>query len=236
MQSVDILIPSYFKVDFFGNGVPALLRNKVFIHERLLFEHISLIQSRLLNTYPYSQLMNPKNEDKMLILKRKMEKFINVVTVEPVGKSIEELNNIRDTTTNMSKLFDGLKVFKYSKRLPGSNDVVDLWVEECIYTKIDEYPILFNKSTVEGIVKRKISPIENAVKNIETKILKFTLLKYSCYKAIKSNEKSLLSLFQEFWRNITGTISVLVNGGFSKYKKFLVEPICNRYDKKKLKN
>lgn len=234
MQNTDKLIPRFFKVDFFGNGFPSVLRNKVFIYEGLPFEHISSIQSRLLKMHPYSQIVNPQNEDEMLMLKKKMDKFINVVTVEPVRNSIEESNNILEITANMPRLYNGLKEFKYSKRLPGSNDVIDLWVEEYIYTTTDEFPTLFYKSVVENIVKRRISPIENAIKDIETKIQELTSLKYSCYKTIKNNEESTLSLFQEFSRSITGTISAPVNGGFSKYKKFLIEPTCNLYDQDKI--
>lgn len=234
MQHVDKMIPNYFKVEFFGNGFPSMLRNKVFIYEGLPFEHISSIQSRLLQMYPYSQVVNTPSEDEISVLNRKIDKFISVVTVEPVEKAIDQANNILDTTTSMSRLHDGLKVFKYSKRIPGSSDVADIWVEEYIYTTVDEFPTLFYKSPVKDVIKRRISPIENAIRDIETKILELTTLKYSCYKTVKNNDELSLNLFQEFSRNITGTISAPVNGGLSKYRKFLIEPTCDQYAKNKI--
>lgn len=234
MQSIDRLVPTYFKVSFMGYGFPLALRNKIFIFEGLPFEHISSMHNRLLKVYHGSTIVNTQEETDQLLAKTKMGKFINVVTVEPQLELSEEYisrtkNSLINNRVRLYVENRDLRTFRNSRRLPGSKSMTDLWVEEYTYTTVDTFPTLTYRSFVESIRKRNLSPIENAVRTLQTKIQDLTGLENMCYKVLKDQDESL-NIFKELSRNLTGTISAPINGGIAEYKEFLQEPKCQDFN------
>lgn len=228
MQSIDRLVPTYFKVSFMGYGFPLALRNKIYIFEGFPFEHISSMHNRLLKVYHGSTIINTQEETDKLLAKTKMGKFINVVTVEPELELSEEYvsrtkNSVISNRVRFYVENRDLRTFRNSRRLPGSKRVTDLWVEEYTYTTVDTFPILTYRSPVESIRKRKLTPIENAIRTLQTKIHDLTGLENMCCKVLKDQSESL-NIFKELSRNLTGTISAPINGGIAEYNEFLQEP------------
>lgn len=227
MQSIDRLVPTYFKVTFMGYGFPLALRNKIYIFEGLPYEHISSMHNRLLKVYHGSTIINTQEETDKLLAKTKMGKFINVVTVEPELEMSEEyINRTKNSLISNRVRFyvenRDLRTFRNSRRLPGSKRVTDLWVEEYTYRTVDAFPILSYRSPVESIRKRKLAPIENAIRTLQTKIQDLTGLENMCCKILKDQNDSL-NVFNELSRNLTGTISAPINGGIAEYNEFLQE-------------
>lgn len=229
LQSIDRLVPTYFKVAFMGFGFSSSLRNKIFIFEGLPFEHITSMQNRLINVYHGSTIIQSQVDE--LLLKPTMGKYINVTTVEPrfhlsddytkrVKKS--DMNNkIRMYIENRD-----LRTFSSSRRLPGSTSVLDLWVEESTYTAASTFPTLMYRSEIIDVQVSRLSPIENAIRSLQMKIQELNGLLNMGHKVLKENGDSS-EIFDELSRNITGTISAPINGGSLQYKEFLKEPNSN---------
>ncbi|CCK69081.1 guanine nucleotide exchange factor DCK1 KNAG_0B06540 [Huiozyma naganishii CBS 8797] len=239
LQSVDRLVPTYFKVSFMGFGFPNSLRNMMFIFEGLSFEHITSMHGRLLKLYHGSTIVNSQEMVDELLMKPTMGKYINVTTVEPQFELSEEYaksnkTNMINDKVRMYVENRNLRTFSNARRLPGSKGVTDLWVEEYTYKTVSTFPTLMNRSPVESVMKRKLSPLENAVKSLQLKIQELSGLESMCYKTVKDQDDPS-NVFNELSRNITGTISAPVNGGLSKYKEFLQEPVCSQVDSYELR-
>ena len=234
LQSVDRLVPTYFKVSFMGFGFSSAIRNKIFIFEGLPFEHITSMQNRLVNVYHGSTIIQSVELVDELLLRPTMGKCIHVATVEPRFHLSEDYTKSSKTPNMNNKVRmyienRDLNTFSSSRRLPGSTSVSDLWVEESTYTTVGTFPTLMYRSEVIETQSTKLSPVENAIRSLQMKIQELSALLNMGHKLLKENGDTS-EIFEELSRNLTGTISAPVNGGSMQYKIFLKEPLSEELD------
>lgn len=239
LQSIDRLVPTYFKVSFMGYGFPNSLRNKSFIFEGLPFEHITSMHSRLLKIYHGSTIVREQEKVDEIQMKPPMGKFIYVTTVEPqFSISDEYISSVkRSSINNKVRMYienRDLRTFSNSRRLPGSTGIIDLWVEEYTYTTFATFPTLMYRSEIKNVEKKILSPLESAIRSLQMKIQELNGLENMGYRALKEKTDSS-EVFNELSRNITGTISAPINGGITQYKEFLKAPFCDKFEDSELK-
>ncbi|CAI4035316.1 hypothetical protein SMKI_12G4670 [Saccharomyces mikatae IFO 1815] len=225
LQSIDRLVPTYFKISFMGFGFPKSLRNKSFIFEGLPFEHITSMHDRLLRSYHGSNIVHSQEEVDMLSMNPPMGKYIHVASVEPCLSISDNYTSSdkKSSINNKVRMYienRNLRTFSNSRRLPGAKGVTDLWVEEYTYHTMNTFPTLMNRSEILKVTKSKLSPLENAIRSLQVKIQELYGLENMCNKTLKDHG-DVNDLFSELSTNITGTISAPVNGGISQYKAFL---------------
>ncbi|QLQ79908.1 hypothetical protein HG537_0C05570 [Torulaspora globosa] len=225
LQTVDRLIPTYFKVSFSGLGFPTSIRNKSFIFEGLPFEHITSMHDRLLRLYHGTTIVRSQHEMDNHFANPSMGKYIHVVGVEPqfdlsehYKKSIDSKHFLNSKVWIYIKNRE-LRTFSNSVKLPGSTSVTDLWVEEITYTTSSTFPTLMNRSEVVEMITRRLSPFQTAIRSLRVKIQELNGLENMCWKVIKGRDNSS-DAFNELSRNLAGTIDSPVNGGFAKYRAF----------------
>ncbi|QLL32388.1 hypothetical protein HG536_0C05570 [Torulaspora globosa] len=230
LQTVDRLIPTYFKVSFSGLGFPTSIRNKSFIFEGLPFEHITSIHERLLRLYHGTTIVRSQREMDEHFANPPMGKYIHVVGVEPqfdlsdhYKKSVDSKHFLNSKVWIYIKNRE-LRTFSNSVKLPGSTSVTDLWVEEVTYTTASTFPTLMNRSEVVEVVTRRLSPFQTAIRSLRVKIQEFNGLENMCWKVIKGRDNSP-DAFNELSRNLAGTIDSPVNGGFAKYRAFSTQDL-----------
>ncbi|SCV99424.1 LAFE_0A02850g1_1 [Lachancea fermentati] len=226
LQTVNRLIPTYFKVTFVGFGFPTSIRQKSFIYEGLPFEHITSMQSRILLSHPGSRLITKQEEMDNLLVNPPMGKCIHVIAVEPqLGLSEKFINqDKKNSVNNKIRLYienRNLNTFCGSRMLPGASSVTDLWVKEFTYETTSTFPTLMNRAEIKKVSEKTLSPIENAIKSMQFKIQDLTGLEDTCCKLIKENG-DYSGAFSELSRNISGTIDAPVNGGVSQYREFFL--------------
>ncbi|XDT15723.1 Dock homology region 2 [Nakaseomyces glabratus] len=238
LQSVDRLVPTYFRVALLGFGFPNSLRNRMFIFEGLPFEHITSMHDRLLKIYHGSSIVQTLDEVDELLMHPPMGKFIHVCTVEPRFALSEQYSTSRKSELNNKiRMYienRNLRTFSHFRRLAGSKSVTDLWVEEYTYGTVNTFPTLMNRSEIIEVSRRKLSPLENALRTLQMKIQELYGLENMCYKVIKE-QSDYINVLNELSRSITGTISAPINGGISQYKVFLEEANRDKFDKNDLK-
>lgn len=227
LQNVDRLVPSYFKVSFYGFGFPKNLRGKTYIFEGLPFEHITSIHNRLLKLYPGSKLVNSFTEADRLLVSPPNGKYIHVISVEPkleisdeyaTSEKKNDINNkVRSYVENRN-----LRTFSSSRKVAGTQGITDLWVIEYIFETKSTFPTLMNRSEVVNIDEKRLSPISNAIKSLQQKIQELSGLEDMCYKLIKENG-DCSEIFSELSRNISGTIDAPINGGIAEYRVFYTD-------------
>ena len=234
LQSVDRLVPTYFKVSFLGFGFSSAIRNKIFIFEGLPFEHITSMQNRLVNVYHGSTIIQSAELVDKLLLRPTMGKCIHVATVEPRFHLSEDYTRSSKTPNMNNKVRmyienRDLNTFSSSRRLPGATSVSDLWVEESTYTTVGTFPTLMYRSEIIETQSKKLSPVENAIRSLQVKIQELSGLLNMGHKLLKENGDTS-EVFEELSRNLTGTISAPVNGGSMQYKVFLKKPLEDELD------
>ncbi|CAB4256191.1 similar to Saccharomyces cerevisiae YLR422W Protein of unknown function with similarity to human DOCK proteins (guanine nucleotide exchange factors) [Maudiozyma barnettii] len=234
LQSLDRLVPTYFKVSFMGFGFSSSLRNKTFIFEGLPFEHITSMQNRLLNVYHGSSIIQSVDEVSRLLIKPTLGRCINVTTVEPrfyISNDYTRSLNMANMNNKIRMYIENrdLNTFSSSRRLPGATNVADLWVEESTYTTASTFPTLMYRAEIIETKTEKLSPVQNAIRSLQVKIQELSGLLNMGHKILKENGDSL-EIFEELSRNITGTISAPINGGSMQYKVFLKGPYSVNID------
>lgn len=237
LQSVDRLVPTYFRVALLGFGFPNSLRNRMFIFEGLPFEHITSMHDRLLKIYHGSSIVQTLDEVDELLINPPMGKYIHVCTVEPRLAISEEYSTSRKSELNNKiRMYienRNLRTFSHFRRLPGSKSVIDLWVEEYTYGTINTFPTLMNRSEIIEVSRRKLSPLKNALRSLQLKIQELYGLENMSYKVIKE-QGEYSNVLNELSRSITGTISAPINGGISQYKVFLTEENKDKFNPNEL--
>ncbi|GME70227.1 unnamed protein product [Ambrosiozyma monospora] len=225
---------SYFKIAFIGYGFPVSVRGKEFICEGLPFEHITSIHHRLARKYPGSRIISNEEKARELLTKTPFGKFLHIKTVTPmkssdsgmvsVGLGIGSGLNSLSYTSRQYLNHLNLNTFVTSRRIPGSTNVTNLWIEETTYETQLTFPTLMNRSEIKFTTTVKLSPIKNAVKSLISKIEELSSLEFM----IKQNLKDQIdpatiansSVFSSLSRNLAGTIDSPVNGGVGQYKAF----------------
>lgn len=242
LQTVDRLIPTYFKVSFSGLGFPTSVRNKSFIFEGMPFEHITSMHDRLLRIYHGTTIVRSQTEMDSHFANPSMGRYIHVVGVEPQFDISEHYKKSADNNHFLnSKVWiyiknRELRAFSNSIMLPGSTCVTDLWVNEVTYTTAATFPTLMNRSEIVEVITRRLSPFQTAMRSLRVKIQEFNGLENMCWKVIKGKD-DYSDAFNELSRNLSGTIDSPINGGFAKYRAFLgpeLQPPLEREDAESL--
>lgn len=238
LQTVDRLVPTYFKVSFAGFGFPSSTRNKSFIYEGLPFEHITSMQTRLLVSHPGSKIVSTQDEINNLLVNPPIGKFIHVITVEPRVEVSDAFTNKskRENANNKIRLYienRDLDTFCTYRMLPGATSATDLWVKELTYQTSSTFPTLMNRAEIKGETSKTLSPVENAIRSMQLKIQDLTGLEDTSYKLIKENG-DYSAVFPELSRNISGTIDSPVNGGVSQYREFFTQQSNDSCDENQL--
>ncbi|SCV04799.1 LANO_0G12486g1_1 [Lachancea nothofagi CBS 11611] len=238
LQTVDRLVPTYFKVAFAGFGFPTSTRNKTFIYEGLPFEHITSMQTRLLVSHPGSKIVGTQEEAENLLVNPPIGKFIHVIAVEPRVEISDAFTNKskKENANNKIRLYienRDLNTFCTYRMLPGATTATDLWVKELTYETISTFPTLMNRAEVTNTSTKTLSPVENAIRSMQLKIQDLTGLEDTSYKLLKENG-DYSAIFPELSRNISGTIDSPVNGGVSQYREFFTQANVEACDESQL--
>lgn len=235
LQTVDRLVPTYFKVSFTGLGFPSSLRNKRFIFEGLPFEHITSMHDRLLRVYHGTTIVQSQERMDELFINSSVGRFIHVSSVEPQFELSEHFqrnadkNHFLNNKTWMYIENRNLRTFSNSRRLPGATGVTDLWVNEMTYRTTSTFPTLMNRSEIIEVTQRKLSPLQNALRSLRIKVQELNGLENMCWKVIKEHgDRS--EIFGELSRNMTGTIDAPVNGGITQYREFLNPDMASDFE------
>ncbi|KAM3163935.1 DOCKER domain-containing protein [Lachancea thermotolerans] len=238
LQTVDRLVPTYFKVSFAGFGFPSSTRNKAFVYEGLPFEHITSMQTRLLVSHPGSKIVGSQDEINNLLVNPPIGKFIHVIAVEPRVEISDAFTNKskKENANNKIRLYienRDLDTFCTYRMLPGATSATDLWVKELTYKTDSTFPTLMNRSEIKNESSKTLSPVENAIRSMQLKIQDLTGLEDTSHKLIKENG-DYSAIFPELSRNISGTIDSPVNGGVSQYREFFIQKDIEACDESQL--
>lgn len=222
IASTERTYPAYFRVAYYGEGWPTSLRQKMFVYRGLDWEKFAAFCDRLHQKHPKATLIKSINtpgddvrfsEAQFLQITavqpepdRSKDVFINP-EVPPVVRAYFEHN-----TTNLFSFTRPLAKRDQELATAGGPEFTELWVEKTYLRCEDAFPTVLRRSEVAEVQVVEISPLENALNDVEAKReeletleKKYTALgKVSTPNKINTNRLSMA---------LNGAVDAPVNGG-----------------------
>lgn len=209
VDSVTRVSPQYFRVSYIGVGFPRSLRNRQFIFEGNPSEKLETIHDRLHKIYPGVTIVSKES------LAKPDGQYLFVSAVVPEYQKPPGLTMM----TQGAREYHGrlnLKLFSYSRPLPGNTSPLDLWVEKTVYETYQVFPTIVKRSEVKAVSVIKLSPLENALQLLEAKMAELIEL-----ERVYNKGKVDPSMLTKFEIVLSGSVDSPVNGGIQIYRAFL---------------
>lgn len=220
----------YYRVGYYGQGFPAFLRNKVFIHRSKDYERLSDFSKRLTGLFPEAIKLEPTAP-----ITRDMQasddQYLQINSVDPIVELPEKFKDkflhphiFLFYESNRVKDFCCSRVFKRNS-LHGESEISCLWLERV--TMRTKYPLpgIAPCFLVVESSTKELPPIQIAIEDLEKKQDEF-IKELSNYYFNVSNQ-NVSTLLQK----IQGVVEAAVNGGIDQYEKaFMCPEFMNRRD------
>ena len=181
---VDRFYPEYYRVAFLGKGwiekdsrQAVSVRGRHLIYRGKEWEKLGEFMERILTKYPGAKLVKNNSWPVEATITESDEKWLQIckVDVQPVAVDRAAMMSVPDRILQWS-LVNGSRAFTFSRPLKknigkrgASNEFACLWLEQFEMTTENPLPHFLKCSEVKQITRREISPIENAVNNVESK-------------------------------------------------------------------
>ncbi|XP_042868283.1 dedicator of cytokinesis protein 3-like isoform X2 [Penaeus japonicus] len=212
----------YFRVGFYGLGLPLFVRNKVFIYRGLEYEQIVAFTQRIQTEFPQAKMLhhNTPPDD---TIRSSDGQYIQICAVKAVPEPNLKFEGI-EVDERILKYYtvNHVRHFVYDRptyRGPADkeNEFKNLWIERTTYTTECELP---------GILKW--------FEVVEQRIEQLCPPQYAC-ETVERNNKQLRQVMQHYRANpqdniqpftmrLQGTIDAAVNGGIAKYQDAFFGP------------
>ncbi|KAF2367981.1 DHR-1 domain [Trinorchestia longiramus] len=205
----------YFRVGFYGMGLPLFVRNKAFIYRGLEYEQIGTFTERIQSEFPQAKLLsyNLPPDD---ATKSSSDQFIQICAVKPVPEPRPEFEGV-EIDERILKYYNNNNVSRFIYNRPNArghtdkdNEFKNLWVERITYTISSSLPGILKWFEVEYQSVEQICPPQYACETVDnrTREIKNAVNNY------RANPKENTQLFTML---LKGAIDAAVNGGIAMY-------------------
>ncbi|KAK4293650.1 hypothetical protein Pmani_033668 [Petrolisthes manimaculis] len=212
----------YFRVGFYGLGLPLFVRNKVFIYRGLEYEQIVAFTQRIQTEFPQAKMLshNTPPDD---TIKSSDGQYIQICAVKAVPEANPMFDGV-EVDERILKYYSNNHVrhFVYDRpthRGPADkdNEFKNLWIERITYTTEFELPGILKWFEVVDQSIEQLCPPQYACETVErhNKQLRQITLHY------KANPQDNI---QPFTMRLQGTVDAAVNGGIAKYQDAFFGP------------
>eukprot|EP00057_Strongylocentrotus_purpuratus_P006618 XP_011661092.1 PREDICTED: dedicator of cytokinesis protein 1 isoform X2 [Strongylocentrotus purpuratus] len=214
--------PEYFKVWYIGQGFPAFLKNRVFIYRGKEYERLADFVARQQQLYPSATLLNKTTPPDKELFENKGQ-ILQIVPVQPKRDNKKEFRgkNISEQILSYYSVNEVQK-FTYSRpfhkeQKDRENEFKTMWIERTHFTT--EYKLPGNLRWFEVVESctEELSPIQNAIENMEdvNRKLRALIIQHEEDPNLPINPLSL---------QLNGVIDSAVMGGPVMYERaFCVE-------------
>ncbi|KAB7505587.1 Dedicator of cytokinesis protein 2, partial [Armadillidium nasatum] len=165
----------YFRVGFYGHGLPLFVRNKVFIYRGLEYESIPAFTQRLQAEFPHAKLLshNTPPDD---VTRSADEQFIQICAVKPLAEPRSEFDGV-EVDERILKYYNNNQIKKFILDRPvhrgqidKDNEFKNLWIERIIYTTECELPGILKWFEVSEQVTEQVCPPKYACETVQINI------------------------------------------------------------------
>ncbi|KAJ3508883.1 hypothetical protein NLJ89_g5517 [Agrocybe chaxingu] len=215
--------PDYYRVTFYGN-FPAALRDKRFIYRGYEWEKFGAFCERMLNKHPGAQLLRAAG-DPPVDIRYGNDQYIQCTAVTPEpNRSLPVFEN-PDVPLAVRTYYEhsAINLFSSSRQIRKTtrDGTEETWTEKTYYTTEEAFPTVLRRSEVVNVEIIEISPLENALQEIEekTKELAGLHLKYQAL-AKTAQEVSTNALAM----SLNSAVDAPLNTGIGSYRQIFFSP------------
>ncbi|KAL0580339.1 Deoxycytidine kinase 1 [Marasmius crinis-equi] len=218
----------YYLVSFYGN-FPAAIRDKRFIYRGYEWEKFGAFCERMLNKHPGAQLLKTTG-DPPVDIRFGSDQYIQCTAVTPEPDRHLPVFTNPDVPQAVRAYYEhsDVKLFSTSRQVPKvtRDREEEVWIEKTYFTTEDTFPTVLRRSQVVAMEVAEISPVENALEEIEQKTKELA--------ALELKYQSLAQTAQEVSTNalsmaLNAVVDAPVNTGITAYRQqFFTSDYINR--------
>ncbi|KAF9562776.1 cytoplasmic protein [Agrocybe pediades] len=215
--------PDYYRVTFYGN-FPAAIRDKKFIYRGYEWEKFGAFCERMLNKHPGAHLLKATGEPPVDI-RFGNDQYIQCVAVTPEPDRDQPVFTNPDVPLAVRTYYEhsGINLFSSSRQVRRTtrDGTEEVWVEKTYYTTEQAFPTVLRRSEVINVELVEISPLENALQEVEdkTKELGGLHLKYQALAKTTHNVGT-----NALAMALNGAVDAPLNTGIAAYRQIFFSP------------
>ncbi|PWZ03173.1 hypothetical protein BCV70DRAFT_183899 [Testicularia cyperi] len=222
--------PAYFRVAYYGQDWPASLQGKMFVYRGLDWEKLDAFCDRLHAKHPKATLIKsaatPGDEVGL-----SDGQFLQVTAINPEPDRTKDIFTNPEVPPIVRAYYEhsATDLFSFTRPLPrraaatsadetgGEVAYTELWVEKTYLRCEDAFPTVLRRSEVAEIHVVEISPLENALNDVQAKTDELITLekKYTALSKVASGKINTNRLSMA----LNGAVDAPVNGGIPMYRR-----------------
>uniref|UniRef100_A0A6P4FAD5 Dedicator of cytokinesis protein 3 isoform X1 n=1 Tax=Drosophila rhopaloa TaxID=1041015 RepID=A0A6P4FAD5_DRORH len=210
--------PEYFRVGFYGMGLPLFVRNKQFVYRGLEYERIGAFTQRLQMEFPSAQILGNNSPPDIAILNAP-DQYIQISNVRPVGDAQALKSAMVPVPEKIARFYEVNDVTRfiydrpmYKGTVDKDNEFKSLWIERTILEIASPLPGILRWYEVKQKTMQELTPVEYACEIISNAGKELSELTVQYKRDPKRN-------INPFSMRLQGTIDANVMGGISKYQE-----------------
>ncbi|KAF8972959.1 cytoplasmic protein [Flammula alnicola] len=215
--------PDYYRVTFYGS-FPAAIRDKRFIYRGYEWEKFGAFCERMLNKHPGAQLLKTPG-DPPVDIRYGNDQYIQCTAVTPEPDRNLPVFTNPDVPLAVRTYYEhsAINVFSSSRQIRKTtrDGTEEVWLEKTYYTTEQAFPTVLRRSEVVNLDLVEISPLENALQEIEekTKELAGLHLKYQALaKTTQDVSTNALAM------SLNSAVDAPLNTGIGSYRQIFFSP------------
>ncbi|KAG7446416.1 cytoplasmic protein [Guyanagaster necrorhizus] len=208
----------YYLVTFYGK-FPAAIRDKRFIYRGYEWEKYGAFCERMLNKHSGAQLLKIIG-DPPVDIRFGTDQYIQCTAVTPEPDRTLPIFTNPDVPTAVREYYEhsAINFFSTSRQVKklGRDGSDEVWVEKTYFTTEETFPTVLRRSQVIGLEIVELSPVENALTEVEikTKDLAVLRIRYeSLAKTAQSVSTNALSMA------LNSAVDAPLNTGVASYRQ-----------------
>ncbi|RDW75786.1 hypothetical protein BP5796_06607 [Coleophoma crateriformis] len=185
----DKLLPKYFRVVYKGMGFPPGLRDKEFIFQGLPDERTSAFTDRMQEQHPSAQLVSSGDIDDV------EGQFLQISSITP-HRDLEHQVFQRPKVPQVIKdylLSAAPQLFSVTASRNTSGPVTEHHAEKIVYTAMDPFPTILQRSEVVAVDRVQLSTLQTALERVIRKTQEISAVE----KRFMDGEEQMASLLTE---------------------------------------
>ncbi|KAF8629268.1 hypothetical protein AX17_005847 [Amanita inopinata Kibby_2008] len=215
--------PDYYRVAFYGN-FPAAIRDKKFIYRGYEWEKYGAFCERMLSKHPGAQLLKTAS-DPSVDIRFGHDQYIHCTAVTPVPDHNLPIFSNPDVPLSIRTYYEhcGINLFCSSRQVKkvARDGSEEIWMEKAYLTTEEPFPTVLRRSEVLNTDIVEVSPLENALNEVEEKTKELTSLKIK-YEALAKTTQPVST--NALAMSLNSAVDAPLNTGVASYRQIFFDP------------
>ncbi|KAJ2936556.1 hypothetical protein H1R20_g537, partial [Candolleomyces eurysporus] len=215
--------PDYYRVMFYGNFPQAIRERNGFIYRGYDWEKYGAFCERMLNKHPGAQLYKGVGEPPVDI-RFGSDRYIQCTAVTPEPNRELPIFTNPDVPLAVRTYYEhcGINLFSSVRQVRKLvKDQDEIWIEKTYFTTEEAFPTVLRRSEVVRIEIDELSPLQNALHEVESKTRELTTL-HTKYNALAKTTQIVST--DALSMSLNSAVDAPLNTGIASYRTVFFNP------------